>query len=316
MSNRGHRPRLRHGSSRAQSGPDDTFNVADAATSAFSWEKPMKRILWGSLVAAAAVCAVFNGPQARAQGAGRPAQTAKPAQGAAAPAAPRLWYSVNVVTVKRETAAEWREFQKSQSIPLQQRGGMKMRDTWASGAPFGDGSTFVVVTEIEKFADYDQPPLPQRLLSGEALRTYQATNQRLVASNRNYAVQSRPELSIAPAANATIMGAVLTETTVVSGHTDQFEAYLKNDLLPVLKKGNALGYLVARTVFGGNANEYHSLQFFDSYADIDKGPLPVRVLGQAGAQALTAKVTAHVASVNRTLLRYVPDLSFRPRPTS
>ena len=198
----------------------------------------------------------------------------RPAQNVPAPAAPRLWYSVNVVTVKRETAAEWREFQKTQSIPLQQRGGMKMRDTWASGAPFGDGLTFVLVTEIEKFADYDQPPLPQRLLTGEALRTYQATNQRLVTSNRMYAVQSRPELSIAPAAGATIMGAILTETIVVNGHADQYEAYLKNDLVPVLKKGNVLGYNVGRTVFGGNANEYHTLQYFDSYAEIDKGPVP------------------------------------------
>jgi hypothetical protein len=278
-------------------------------------EKPMKRILWGSLVAAAAVCTVFGGPLVRAQGAGRTGQ-AKPAQNAQAPAAPRLWYSVNVVTVKRETAAEWREFQKSQSIPLQQRGGMKMRDTWASGAPFGDGSTFVLVTEIEKFADYDQPPLPQRLLTGEALRTYQGTNQRLVMSNHMYAVQSRPELSIPPAAGATIMGAILTETTVVNGHADQYEAYLKNDLVPVLKKGNVLGYDVGRTVFGGNANEYHTLQYFDSYAEIDKGPVPVRVLGPAGAQTLLAKGTSHIASVNRTVLRYVPELSFRPRPMS
>ena len=275
----------------------------------------MKRILWGSLVAAAAVWAVVNGPQARAQGGSRSAQ-AKAAQNVPAPAAPRLWYSVNVVTVKRETAAEWREFQKSQSIPLQQRGGMKMRDTWASGAPFGDGSTFVLVTEIEKFADYDQPPLPQRLLTGEALRTYQATNQRLVTSNRMYAVQSRPELSIAPAAGATIMGAVLTETTVVNGHADQYEAYLKNDLVPVLKKGNVLGYNVGRTVFGGGRQRVSHAAVLDSYADIDKGPVPVRVLGPAGAQTLLSKATPHVANINRTVLRYVPELSFRPRPMS
>jgi hypothetical protein len=40
------------------------------------------------------------------------------------------------------------------------------------------------------------------------------------------------------------------------------------------------------------------------------------VLGAAGQQALIAKSTPHIASVNRNLLRYVPDLSFRARPAS
>ena len=73
---------------------------------------------------------------------------------------------------------------------------------------------------------------------------------------------------------------------------------------------------MSRTIFGGNGNEYHSLQLFESFGAIDKGPIPVQVLGAAGAQALTAKATPHVASINRQLMRYMPDLSFRPRPSS
>jgi hypothetical protein len=250
-----------------------------------------------------------------AQSAARSGQSARAAQASSA-ATPRTWYSVNIVTLKRGAAAEWVELQKTQTIPMQQKGGVKVRDTWQSGAPFGEGSTYAIVTQIDKFADYDQPPLAQRMMDGDAFRAFTEKNNRLVERNHVFAIQDRAELSIAPAPTAQIKAAVLTDATVISGHADQFEAYIKNDLLPVLKKGNALGYLVSRTIFGGNGNEYHSLQLLDSFAALDKGPIPVQVLGSAAAQALTAKATPHVASINRQLMRYVPELSFRGRPSS
>ena len=85
------------------------------------------------------------------------------------PTTPRTWYAVNVVTVKRETAAERREFQRTHTIPMQQKGGVRLRDTWQSGAPFGEGLTYAIVTSIDKFEDYDKPPLVSRVLSGDAL---------------------------------------------------------------------------------------------------------------------------------------------------
>lgn len=55
------------------------------------------------------------------------------------------------------------------------------------------------------------------------------------------------------------------------------------------------------------------MQMIDNYAEIDNGPLTTRVLGQAAAQRLTAKVARHIASQHRELLRYAPDLSFHAR---
>jgi hypothetical protein len=272
----------------------------------------MKRVIL-ALVAMAAV-GVWGVTAPAVQSAAQ-AQAAKPAQGAMAAGPQRNWYSVTIVTVKPEMLTEWMEFQKSQAIPMQQKGGVKSRDTWQSGAPFGEGFTFGIVTPIEKFETYDSPPLPQRVLGTDAGRAYGEKNRRLVSSTRTYAMQDRAELSIMPAANAKVVAAILTDLTIVNGHAEQYEAYIKNDLLPVLKKGNAIGYLVSRTIFGGDGNEYHTLQLLDSFAEIDKGPLTRRVLGDA-VQALNAKLVPHVASLNRTILRYVPDLSFRPKASS
>ena len=237
------------------------------------------------------------------------------AQSAAAPQ--RGWYSVTLTTVRPEKVNEWLEIAKSQTIPMQQKGGIKLRDTWQSGAPFGEGNTYGVVTTLDKFATYDMPPLALRVLGDGPGRAYQEKLAAITLNRRTFAVQDRAELSIAPPANAKFVAAILADVTIVSGHAAQYEAYIKDDLLPLLKKDKALGFAVSRTVFGGNANEYHELTYLASFADIDKGPAQVRLLTQAERTAMAAKLTPHVEHVERTILRYVPTLSYNSsRPIS
>ena len=272
----------------------------------------MKRVLVAWLTSAILVGAVVTMVELRAQ-----ASSGRPEQPAAAAAAPqRNWYTVSIFTVKPDRAREFVEVMKSQTIPMQQKGGVASRDTWQGGAPFGDAYTYAVVTPMSKFADYDQPPLATRILGAEGARAYTDKLNAMIVSRRTLGIQDRAELSIMPAANAKIVGAILQDVTVISGHAEQYEAYIKNDVLPVLKKGNVVGLAVSRTVFGGNANEYHMLTFLDSFAEIDKGPAQVRVLGQPAAAALAAKGAAHIANIERTILRHVPDLSYRSKPIS
>ena len=270
----------------------------------FSEERAMKRALAAGLASAAVLYLLVALVQAQNGG-----RTGQPS----ASPTPRNWALVNVVTLKPEMAADWVEFQKTQTIPMQKKGGMKDRDVWASGAPFGDGFTYAILTPITKFVDYDQPPLVVRTLGAEGARAYNDKLRKMIASTKTYGIQDRAELSIQPGPNAKMIGAVLTETTIVNGHAAQYEAYIKDELMPTLKKGNVPGFFVSRTVFGGDANVYQTVQLFESFAEIDKGPVPTRVLGQAGAQAMEAKATTHIAGVNRTLIRYVPDLSFHTK---
>jgi hypothetical protein len=260
-----------------------------------------------AVLAAVIVVWAMAGTVMRSQAAG-----GRTGQGATA-APQRAWYSVTLTTVKPDRVAEWIEIQKSQTIPMQQKGGIKSRETWQSGAPFGEGNMYGVVTPIDNFATYDMPNLAQRML-GDGARAYQDKLAALTVSRRTFAVQDRAELSIARAANAKIVAAILQDVTVVSGHAAQYEAYIKDDLLPLLKKDNTMGFAVSRTVFGGNANEYHEVTYLASFADIDKGPAQTRLLNATERTAMTAKLTPHVANVERTILRLVPDLSYQPKP--
>jgi len=251
---------------------------------------------------AAVVCTLLGSSLVLTQGSG----------GAQPPtAAPqRNWYLVNIVTVRPESVIEFIEFQKSQTVPMLQRGGVTSRDVWQSGAPFGEAGTYAMVIPIDKFADFDLDPRVLRVLGPEAGRAYQDKNRRMLSSSRSFAVQDRAELSVQPSPTFKPKAGVLTLTTIVSGHAAAYEEYVKNDMLPVLKRGKVGGYLVSRTTFGGDANEYATMQLIDSYSEIDKGPLAAQVLGQSAALALAAKGFPHIASQRRELMRYVPDLSF------
>ncbi len=264
----------------------------------------MKRIAFAMF--AAVVC---GATALLAQGGGRATQ-------APAAAAQRNWYSVTITAVKPDHAAEWTEIQKSQTIPMQQKGGITSRGTWQSGAPFGDGNTYAVVTPIDKFATYDMPPMALRVLGDGPGRAYQNKLAAITLSRRTFAMQDRAELTILPAPNAKFVAAILTDVTIVSGHQQQYEAYIKDDLLPLMKKDNAPGFAVFRTVFGGNANEYHEVTYLNSFADIDRGPAQVRLLNPAERAAMAAKITPHVEHIERTILRYMPDLSYQPKPLS
>ena len=269
----------------------------------------MKRV-WFAALALAIVCSFLSVRGINAQG-GRGGS----AQPAAAPA--RSWYSISIYTVKLDRARDFVDFMKTQTIPMQQKGGIKYRDTWQGGAPFGDAGTYAVVTLMNNFAEYDMPNLPTRTFGADGGRAYGDKLNAMITARRTFAIQDRAELSIEPKANAKFVGAVLQDVTIVSGHGEQYEAYIKNDVLPVLKRAqNFAGFAVARTVFGGNVNEYHTLTYLNSFAEIDKGPAQTQVLGQAGAAALVLKGSAHIANIERTILRYVPDLSFRAKPIS
>jgi hypothetical protein len=265
---------------------------------------PMKKSVL-VVVAAAVAC---GASVLWAQGGGGAAQSSTPPQ--------RNWYSVTLTTVKPGTGAQWQEITKSQTIPMQQKGGIKSRDTWQSGAPFGEGNMFGVVTPIDKFATYDMPPMAVRILGQAAANAYNDKLAALTVSRRTFAVQDRAELSMPPAAGAKFVGAILADVTIVSGHQAQYEAYIKDDLLPLLKRDKALGFVLSRTVFGGNANEYHEVTYLSSFADIDKGPAQARLLNPAERTAMAAKRTPHIEHIEQTILRYVPDLSYAPKPGS
>ncbi|HSB11902.1 MAG TPA: hypothetical protein VLM38_20620 [Blastocatellia bacterium] len=237
-----------------------------------------------------------------------PTRKAKPAESPAAPG----WLSINIVRVKADMLAEYQDFAKNETIPALQKGGVKQREAWGTGV-FGEAFEFVYVTPIDSFAQYDSPGPIVKALGEEGARAYGAKARRLIVSSHTYAVQTRPDLSLMGNMSTPKL-AVINSIRVVPGKGPAFESLLKTDILPAVKKAGATNYFVSQTVFGGDPNEYVTVTPMDSFAEIGKGSPVVRGMGgQAAFNRWLAKVSGIIASQERTVGRYLPDLSF-PTP--
>jgi hypothetical protein len=230
------------------------------------------------------------------------------------PAPKREMLQVTVTKIKPELVDQWLEFQKNDTIPMLKKSGLKSRDAWTT-ATFGDGFTYAFVTPIESFAQYDGDARPVRALGADGARTYGEKNRRFVESTRTFAIQTRPDLGYDIKMTAPPKLALLSDIVVAPGKTAEFEALVKSDVVPVMRKAR-LGYAVSQTMIGGDISGFTSLIFYDSFADIGKGHPFQRVLGVEGERQLLAKAAAFTTHVERHVVRYVPELSFSARPTT
>src|SRR5262245_20522218 len=133
----------------------------------------MKRVV---SIAASALALASVVVTAQPGGAGKAAQTPTTAP-------QRHWFSVTITTIKADRVADWIAMQQAETIPMQQKGGIAFRDTWQSGAPFGEGNMFAIVTPIDKFATYDMPNLARRIL-GDGAAAYQRKLADMTESRR------------------------------------------------------------------------------------------------------------------------------------
>jgi hypothetical protein len=238
------------------------------------------------------------------------------AQPTAQPPAPaqRDSLQITIAKIKPDMLDQWLEFQKTETIPMLKKAGVPSREAWQT-AIFGEGFMYAFVTPIENFAQYDGDAPAVRALGAEGARAYGEKNRRFLDSTRSFFAQTRPDLSSPIKMTTPPKIAVLSDIGIAVGKAAEYEAFVKADVLPVMRKAK-LGYVVAQTMLGGDVNEYSSLIFYDSFADLGKGTPFQRVLGAEGERQIAAKAAAFVRKIERSVLRYVPDLSFSTAPTS
>lgn len=266
--------------------------------------RKMKRITFSVLYALWVTALLLGAVQSNPSLAQTPTTTPQ-----AAP--PSQWLTITQVSVKPEMMGEFQNFMKNTTNPALKKGGVKWREVWQSTNFSGDAFEFVLVSQFDKFADFDGPSPLEKALGAQGFADWSAKAGSLVKSVHRYIVRTRPDLSVMSKAYAPKL-AVISSVHVAVGRNQEFEDFTKNDLVPVMAKSGAT-YLVSQTIFGGDANEYVTLTMRDAFAEIDKGPVPVQVLGPEGAVKLFQKLPAGtVTHIERSILRLVPELSIMP----
>ena len=228
------------------------------------------------------------------------------------PVAAPQFLNITVVSVKPGMDAEFRDFIKNTTNPGLKKGGLMWREVWQNTPAGGDAFEYVLVSPVGKLAEYDGPGALERGLGAQGFAAWLTKGATLVNSVHRFIVRARPDLSFDRQPSAQHKLAVVTSISVSPNRNSEFENYIKNDYMPVMKQAQVT-YLVSQTIFGGDANEYVTLTMRDSFTDLDKGPVIVQALGDEGAQKLLQKLPAGVvAHVERSISRFMPDLSFMP----
>src|SRR5438046_1619160 len=197
-----------------------------------------------------------------------PATQSKPAP-AASDVSKMPLVNVTIMQIKPELVTEWQDFQKSETIPMLQKAGVKQRS--AASTVIGPAFEYVFLTPTANFAARDGDSPVVKALGEDGARAYGQKNRRFIASQRSYVVRVRTDLGYQPDPNAQLPVAMVSEYSLVPGHAADFENYIKADLTPAHKQMKTGGFVVYQPLFGGDGNGFVVVNMLHNFAELDQG---------------------------------------------
>jgi len=133
----------------------------------------------------------------------------------------------------------------------------------------------------------------------------------LVAALTNFGfTQSKKTQSTAPPQEQAYR---IITVTVKPGMGPEWENFLKNELIPAMKKGGVKQYGVWRTAGFGDPDNYLLTSPMGSLAELDDPSPLVKALGQDGVAALAAKRQRFVANARTYMITTKTNLSIAPK---
>jgi len=104
----------------------------------------------------------------------------------------------------------------------------------------------------------------------------------------------------------------MSDIEVKSGMGNEFEAFLKNSLVPALKKGGVTDFGVWKTASFGKAGNYLITTTIPSLTELDNPSPLIKAVGQDGAIAISTRMQELVASARFFSYASQPDLAIPP----
>ncbi len=205
----------------------------------------------------------------------------------------------------------FQEFYRKETRPAYEKAGYKQVSVYTT-ATFGELGEFVTIRPIESEKHFDEPNFLVKALGEAGAKAWIARRAQLVASTRSFLMQSRPEMSLPAPPNQTAKLAFVFRQSVAPGRAADFESFIRNDALPIIKKAAPKGYFVAKVGIGGDTDEYHTVVLLDSFAEHEKWE---QALVKEGYVQMAAKRAGIVMRRESAVYRYIPELSL-PQPAS
>lgn len=241
----------------------------------------------------------------------------KQASSTAQTAAPRRWIYIGVSTLKPGVASEYYEFRAQERIPALKKAGYKHQEFWVSAiGEMGRMYTVEAFDDLSLFGQ-DQNRLTKALGEDGARALGKKTSQYLDTGGHTWLLQSRPDLSWISSTSMSPKFAIVARMTMARGRQSEFETYIKDYYLNVVKKSGALGYSLSNVIYGGNPLDYVSVTYFNSFAELEKNDpgrnsVATRAVGAEVVQKNTNRLNGVMIDYERNILRFRPELSILP----
>ena len=103
---------------------------------------------------------------------------------------------------------------------------------------------------------------------------------------------------------------IVQVVSVASGREQEYLRVMAEDVLPHFEEAE-MHHTSGALTFGGESGYVHFFHVPD-FAALDQGSPLARALGARGAQEVMGKLSGVVRRSEQWLVRYLPDVSFRP----
>ena len=101
---------------------------------------------------------------------------------------------------------------------------------------------------------------------------------------------------------------VFTEIKIKPGMNIEFEKFLKEEVIPAMKKGGQQELSVWKTAIFGDGVIYSLSSSITDFSQFDSPHPVLKALGPYGAQAMLAKMETYAKSMRTFMMRSLPDL--------
>lgn len=246
----------------------------------------MKRSIVGTIIGAALILLV-DGRQSEVSG-----QTGQ-------------WMRVDTVQLLPERLEDYLELQFDIVNPALRRVGVEYRSAWRT--EFGNTYERLFVTPIDNLSDYDSGGPLARAMAPDDLSGIRDRVRRCTASRQSYAIRYHPSLSVDVDNPSGLFLARVVTVQIIPGQGPAWEAFLKNHRQTFRDAG--LAFDVYERVFGPGPASWQIVENYSSYASLEQPTILERAFRNHAA-GVSADLSGVVMSVERTVLRYDPELSF------
>ena len=216
------------------------------------------------------------------------------------------WMRVDVLQVQPRELDDFIEMQLEEVNPALQRAGVPWRSAWRT-AEFGNTYERLFVTPVASLAELDFGGPLARVLEPDRLARIRDRVRRTLTSRQSYAVRYRSDLSVESDDVSGLSLAWITTLQVAPGRLADWEAFLRENLTQF--RGADVVFGVYERVFGPGPAVWQIVENHSSFSELDRPTILQRTFGER-ADEIAARLAGVLLSIERSVLRYDPELSF------